>query len=500
MNEKTKYQLKSSINPLKYSGLVITFFVLLSSNSFGQSITWEKTYLQSAATTGSSIKQTTDGNYIVTGWRLNFGGFICKLNPLGDTLWTRYTPYRDMQSIVEAPDGSYVAIGYDYYLYITKYSPFGVQIWAKVIEEPNHEIYSSNIINTTDNNFFVTGYTRLGIPSIRSAYYLKIDQNGNRLWSKIITEPNTILGLRMPYQTVDSGFVVIGTQNYNNNGQLYIIKADKYGDTQWTKSYGSPIFETGHSIFQTSDKGFLAFGNIVYSNQNIKLYFLKTDSIGNFQWSKIYGDTNSFYQLLFGENATKSKYDLFFYLTGFSTNYPYLDTNKVFVLKIDENGNKIWEKSYKKDTLHLRGFAIDQTSDSGFVISGDAFDSPVFTNNLSDPQFLYVLKLDKNGIINPIGINNNQQQVPVSFKILKIYPNPFNPVTNILFEIDKTQLLTIRVFDILGKEVEKLAQRYFGIGVHRIIFEATNRPNGIYFIEIKSFYGQKVVKPVVLIK
>ncbi|GEM_PF-971171 len=478
----------------------VVLIAILRDTSFGQNITWDKIYLQSAATTGSSIKQTTDGNYIVTGWRLNFGGFICKLNPFGDTLWIRYTPYTDMQSIVEAPDGSYVAIGYDYYLYITKYSTSGEQIWAKVIEEPNHDIYVFNLINTNDNCFLVTGYTRLGLPSVRSGYFTKIDQSGNKIWAKFITNPGAITGFLNSCNTADNGYILTGGVNINNNGKIYLARLNSNGDTLWTKNYGGGAFLYGCSVFQTVDKGFIVFGNREYSNQNIKLYFLKTDSLGNLQWAKNFGDTNTFYQMLFGENATKSKYDHSFYITGFSTNYPYLDTNKIFLLNVDENGNKLWEKFYKKDTLHLRGFAIDQTTDSGFVISGDAFDSPILNNNLSDPQFLYVLKLDKNGIINPIGINSNQHQIPKSFRILNVYPNPFNPVTNIAFELNKPQLLTIKIYDILGKEVQVLAEKTFGIGVHKSSFEATNRPSGIYFIEIKSAIGQREVKTAVLIK
>lgn len=500
MQEKTEYQLKSIINLLKYAGIAITLFVLLACNCFGQSITWDRTYLQSIATTGTSIKQTSDGNYIVTGWRINYGGFISKLNLLGDTLWTRYTPYQDMHSIVESPDGNYVAIGYNTYLFITKYSPNGNQIWAKEIEEPGYDIYVYNIINTNDSCFLVCGLTRLGIPSVRSAYYTKIDQNGTKLWSKMITVQNVILGLRNSFQTNDNGYILIGGKTINDNGDFLLVKINSLGDTVWTRNFGSQIFDYGLSIFQTYDNGFLAFGNIVYSNQNIKLYFLKTDSLGNLQWSKIYGDTNTFYQMLYGENAIQSKFENSFYITGFSSNFPSLDTNKIFLLKVDENGNRLWEKFYKKDTLHLRGFAVDQTSDSGFVISGDAFDSPVFTKNLSDPQFLYVLKLDKNGIINPIGINYNHHQVPKGFRILNIYPNPFNPVTNILFELNKPQFLTITIFDLIGKEVEVIAEKNFSIGVHRMSFDAKNRPSGIYFIEIKSSNGQSEVKTAVLIK
>ncbi|MCC6865870.1 MAG: hypothetical protein IT280_06885, partial [Ignavibacteria bacterium] len=127
-------ELLKNIKCLQY--LFFAIFIFCTINLYGQSITWDKIYLQSAATTGTSVKQTSDGNYIVTGWRTNVGGFIIKLNPYGDTLWIRYTPYQDMHSIVESPDGNYVAIGYNYYLYITKYSPNGKQIWAKEIEEP----------------------------------------------------------------------------------------------------------------------------------------------------------------------------------------------------------------------------------------------------------------------------------------------------------------------------------------------------------------------------
>ncbi len=477
--------------------------MLLVSNSavsLGQSITWDKTYFYSAATTGASVKQTSDGNYIVTGWRYNVGGFICKLNPYGDTLWTRYTPYTDMQSIVESPDGNYVAIGYNYYLYITKYSQNGNQIWAQEIEEPGYDIYAYNIINTNDGNLLISGYSRFGIPSIRSGYYIKVDQNGNKIWSKFITNNGGITGFLNSRNTYDNGYILTGGLYINNSGKIYLVKTNSEGDTQWTKAFSSGAFLYGCSVFQTSDKGYLTFGNNEYSNQNIKLYFLKTDSLGNYQWSKIYGDTNTFYQMLYGENAVRSTYNNTFYISGFSTDLPLGDTNKIFLLNVDENGNRIWEKFYKKDTLHLRGFGIDQTSDSGFVISGDAFDSPIITNSRSDPQYLYVLKLDKNGTLNPIGISNNQQIVPKIFRIISAYPNPFNPVCNIIFELNKQQYLTIKMYDVLGKEVGILAERYYNSGKYSIKINSVNYASGIYFVKIKAATGQTEVKSIALIK
>jgi len=479
---------------------VFAIFIFCTHNILGQSITWEKTYLPSFATTGRSVKQTSDGNYIITGVRTGIGGFICKLNSYGDTIWVKHTPYEQMHSIVESTDGNYVAIGYNTYLYITKFSPTGNQIWANEIEEPGHDIFAFNIINTNDNCFLVCGNTRFGTPSsIKSAYYIKIDNNGNKIWSKFISPPNETIAFLNSYQTTDNGFVMTGWLN-TNNSKIFLAKSYPNGDTQWTKTYSSAAFTYGCSVFQTSDKGYIIFGNNEYSNQNIKLYFLKTDSLGNFQWSKIYGDTNSYYQLLYGENAIKSKFDNSYFITGFKTNYPSLDTNKIFLLNVDENGNRLWEKNYKKDTLDLRGFAIDQTSDSGFVISGDAFYYPFSDNSLSDPQLLYVLKLNKYGLIDPIGINPIKENILQKFYFKSIYPNPFNPETNIEFVLPKATYLTIIIYNILGEEVQKLTEGLFNYGTHKLKFDMKSLNSGIYFVKIISRDGWEEVKKAVYIK
>ncbi len=486
--------------PLNFFAKVIfallLFFILLKGVGLAQSITWERTYLQSVTTSGYSVKQTSDGNYIICGVKYDIGGFVCKLNPFGDTLWVRYTPFRFMQSIVESPDGNYVSISSSGVLYAVKYSPSGTKIWEKYISEPGYNLNVFNMINTSDNCLLISGDATSS--GQMSAYYIKINSNGLKVWSKFISPVNSAMGLTNSCMTNDNGYILTGGININNNGQIYLIRTNSIGDTLWTRSFGSLILESGSSVFQTNDNGFIVFGNIYYSNQNVRLYFLKTDQNGNLQWSKIYGDTNTQYQMLYGEGSVKSRYNNSYYITGKSTNYPALDTNKVFILNIDSNGNVIWERKYKKDTLDIRGFGLYQTSDSGFIISGDAKFFNFNNNLLTDPQLLYVMKTNKFGEINPIGININTGSLPVDFKLHQNYPNPFNPVTNIKYEIPNDANVTIKVYDLIGREIFSMND-FKQAGGYEVQFDGTNFASGMYFYSFET-PGFKETKKMVLVK
>ena len=66
------------------------------------------------------------------------------------------------------------------------------------------------------------------------------------------------------------------------------------------------------------------------------------------------------------------------------------------------------------------------------------------------------------------------------------YPNPFNPVTKISFEIPKSGLVTLKVYDILGKEVTTLVNEVKTPGNYIVDFNASSLPSGIYFYKITS--------------
>lgn len=66
------------------------------------------------------------------------------------------------------------------------------------------------------------------------------------------------------------------------------------------------------------------------------------------------------------------------------------------------------------------------------------------------------------------------------------YPNPFNPTTVINYELPKAAKVTLRIYDILGKEVANLVNDYKNEGRYSVEFNASNLPSGIYIYQLRT--------------
>ena len=84
------------------------------------------------------------------------------------------------------------------------------------------------------------------------------------------------------------------------------------------------------------------------------------------------------------------------------------------------------------------------------------------------------------------------------------YPNPFNPSTKIKYLIPQDAFVTIKVFNVLGEEVNKLVNDEIKAGIHEAIFNAVNISSGFYFyvVEAKGLDGKRYFdsKKMILLK
>lgn len=97
-----------------------------------------------------------------------------------------------------------------------------------------------------------------------------------------------------------------------------------------------------------------------------------------------------------------------------------------------------------------------------------------------------------------IGTNNNPQ-LPNSYKLEQNYPNPFNPATTINYEIPKTGLVTLKIYDLVGKEVAVLVNEVKNPGRYNIDFDGTTLTSGVYFYKLES-NGFSSTKKLILVK
>ena len=86
-----------------------------------------------------------------------------------------------------------------------------------------------------------------------------------------------------------------------------------------------------------------------------------------------------------------------------------------------------------------------------------------------------------------------------SFTMKSLYPNPFNPVTKLSYDVEKAGNLRITVFNILGQEVAELYNDYQSFGSHSLLWNASNMASGVYYMNLE-LNGQSETSKVMLIK
>ena len=75
---------------------------------------------------------------------------------------------------------------------------------------------------------------------------------------------------------------------------------------------------------------------------------------------------------------------------------------------------------------------------------------------------------------------------PTNFKLEQNYPNPFNPTTNIQFSIPKQNFVTLKVYDVLGREVATLVNEEKSTGSYNVSFDASSLSSGVYIYKIQA--------------
>jgi hypothetical protein len=114
--------------------------------------------------------------------------------------------------------------------------------------------------------------------------------------------------------------------------------------------------------------------------------------------------------------------------------------------------------------------------------------------------YFYRLKqIDRNGAFTYSDVREVEVSAPQRYELTQNFPNPFNPQTDIVFRVKEEGVVTLKVFDLLGREVRTLVDEKKGAGVHRITFDAHTLPSGVYLYSISmgSFHE---VKKMLLVK
>ncbi len=246
-------------------------------------------------------------------------------------------------------------------------------------------------IQTKDGGYIAAGITSCQGQGSYDVSVIKMDKIGAVEWTKTLGGGSGDYGTKI-VQSSDTTYTVAGYVNgfgLGSNDMFLSTLSDK-GDTLWTRMYGFGSQDYAQNMIQTADKGFALIGSMrdtVSGDDNIS--FVRTDVEGNIIWAKSYGGSSSDYAYSVCELSDGS-----FVIVGHSSSFGIsLD---IVVIKTNSSGDVLWAKAVGDDDSDY-GYDVKATSDGGVVIAGKSRKPYTSGNSTYNTDNAYLIKLDKNG-------------------------------------------------------------------------------------------------------
>lgn len=330
-------------------------------------IEWEKTFGGSETKKCYSVKQTADGEYVVTGYSSG-DLYLLKIDSNGNGEWSRTFGGGSGWSVDEATDGGFIIVGNyrnnnEKKLFFIKTDSDGSSIWENTYGQTGYEAGGRSVQQTADGGYIIAGYIWGNDPRSREWYLLKTNSSGELFWSKRYEFWETFMA-HSAQQTIDGGYIVVGV----GVDETYLLKTDFEGNEIWKRKYDYGLCDSSDaSVQQTFDGGYIVggttgqcwyFGNYVPPS----MYLMKTDADGNEMWGKTYGGNSGW--------SVQQTTDGGYITVGSTRSTGDGHSSDVFLVKTDSNGNAEWSRVFGGEESDC-GYSVQQTTDSGYIIAGD---------------------------------------------------------------------------------------------------------------------------------
>ena len=381
-----------------------TYFLIFSIAGFSQQTTFIKHIEigEASVNRGVTVEELKTEGYILTGYTSDAGGnedvFLLKTDSKGNTIWSRTyggSGKDNGWAVRQTNDGGFIVVGFtdsfgagNLDVYVIKTDSEGHAIWTKTYGGSGEE-YGWDIRLTIDNGFIIAAQTDSFGEGEIDAYLIKIDSNGNEIWS------NTFGGDKVDrvfsvQEAVDGSFSAAGiSYSYDsvgpNDRDGYFLKTDAKGNQLWYKTYGEDDYDVYHSISLTKDGGYFITGygesHAIYGSRDA--YLVKTNSSGEIEWTQVIG-TEGEERGIKGIETKDGNY----VAVGFCR-----ENFDLYLIKANNKGKVLWTKSFgEKNELEF-GYTVRETRDGGLIITG----------HNEDPQkgesSILLIKTDAEGMI-----------------------------------------------------------------------------------------------------
>lgn len=483
--------------------LQISSFLLKA--QIAPAIEWEKCLGGIFNELSYSVEQTFDGGYIVAGNSESNNGdvsgnhgsdvWVVKLDGGGSLLWQKclggYSGYSVAYSIQQTTDSGFILTGLstahggdvignhpgtDGDCWVVKLDEEGNLVWQKCLGGSIVDAGKS-IQQVSDGGYILAGYSWSNSGDVSGnhggsdCWIVKLDSAGEIIWQKCLGGSSNDKAYSVQ-QTFNGGYIVAGTSESNDGDvsgnhltydnyyedsvpsiDYWIVNLDSNGNIIWQKSLGGSGIDEAFSILQTTDGGFIVAGYTysndgdvtgnhltVYGTPSEDYWIVKLDSNGNVVWQKCLGGNTT--ELAYSiEQTTDGGY----VVAGGGGSYDGDVTGchgggDYWIVKLDSEGILIWQKCFGGGATEMAS-SIQQTNDGGYIVVGwsPLSDGDVTGNHYGEDY--WVVKLTPEI---PTGT------VAAATNLISLYPNPVEDqlTINLIFPVTEA---TIHVYDLNGR-------------------------------------------------
>lgn len=437
---------------------------LFKTDSLGN-LQWTKTFKVNDYNYGFALTQNIEGGYAiaaatsVSSTQASF--YFIKTDNNGNLLKSKTYgnyPVAYPNVIQQTSDSGYVVYGFyfenNYYSLLVRTDKDGEILWSKTY----YNQVGKSLAKTNDNGFILCGFTPNGVIDI---IVTKIDSLGNTLWTQIIGIDSAVAVCNQIKNTKDGGYIIVGYNQIGNVSDVLLMKIDSLGNVQWVKTYGGTESDSGDNVDVTADGGYVVIGGTYYSGDiHGDAYLLKTDSAGNLLWSKSYGAAGKDWGF-----SVKETPDGGYAFAGgtWITSSPYL-------FKTDSYGGV---DCFENNQTTIVGTPATHNYTASFIIG---------QCNVSQTP---------NTVVGSVGVEDNicnYTAIPYIDDVCQtfdVYPNP--ALQNLIIETQAKG--TIEILSIEGRTIKTM-----NCSDTKLSIDVSNYAAGVYLVKINSGNGVSVKK------
>ncbi|WP_320814968.1 hypothetical protein [Flavobacterium sp.] len=383
---------------MKIFSVILSFFLLFSctddyngsQNNFNGEVQWVKTFGGADEEIIRGVCATSDGGVVVVGNTKSSGGDITDKRYLEEDIW------------------------------LSKYDVNGNLLWSKTYGG-NLDDLGYSVIENDDLSLTVAGYSKSSdgdVPTnlgMHDFFIFKTDSNGNLIWKKSYGFMSHDHAHKI-ISTSDRGYFVTGYADYSGIvrsanvilhgvGEYYGIKLNSVGEKEWDIYFGGTQNDRVFDVVESKDKGLIMVGysessdfDVTDNHGGYDYWVIKINSTGNLVWKKSFGGSglDQAYGIAKSINNT--------YLIAGTSNSTDGDissnkgNNDVWVINIDDNGNKIWDKSFGGTGFDFAN-SIKAMSNGNFVISGHTRSADLDINENKGENDFWALTISQSGYL-----------------------------------------------------------------------------------------------------